>query len=396
MVKIRTLKCTYGEMFSMQALEDATFHAAIGKHSFPSISAFLNNIEQNLAGIYAELISGSYIMSDYHEFFIHDPKKRLIMALPFKDRIVHWAIYQILNPWFDRIYIDNSFACRVGKGSHIAIEKLYDVERNMFLHNKNPYALKLDVAKYFHRVDHEVLLHILDRYIKDIRIMELLEMIICNDGKHPFGVELTDDGKSTGNRIRGKGIPIGNLTSQLFANIYLNVLDQFCKHDLHVKNYFRYMDDLIIIEENKFKLKEILKRIKEFLFEELQLITNKKTKIFPLSQGVDFCGYRVMYDHIRIRGSSHRKMLKAIKHAMKCYLDGDYNKKQVKELFASYYGMLIHADTGRFRKILFGTTGKPLFKKEKYPEWAYDCPVVIPVLHSHNRNKSVEELLEGF
>ncbi|MGB9825791.1 MAG: reverse transcriptase domain-containing protein, partial [Desulfofundulus sp.] len=170
------------------------------------------------------------------------PKKRLIMALPFRDRVVQWAIYRVINPLLDRQFIYDSYACRVGKGTHKAADRLQYWLRYLDRRYPKVYVLKLDISKYFYRVDHAVLKGILRKKIADRDLLWLLDTIIDGDGQK-FGIPLGDHDFEF-DRLADIGMPIGNLTSQLFANLYLNEADQYAKHQLRLKYYIRYMDEV--------------------------------------------------------------------------------------------------------------------------------------------------------
>ena len=184
------------------------------------------------------------------------------MALSYPDRVVQWAYYQKLNPLFDRQFITHSYGCRVGKGTTKAREQLQTWLRKASRSSKKWYVLKLDIAKYFYRVDHEVLMKILSRHIKDKLILrDLYKLINCEDTAFGLPAGVQPELCKQEDWIYNRGMPIGNLTSQMFANIYLNELDQFCKHDLHIRYYIRYMDDIIILWPDKNELFQILAEI---------------------------------------------------------------------------------------------------------------------------------------
>ena len=230
----------FEQITDMETLKYAYQKALKGKRNRRDAIEFMMNSHKNLLEIQEELLNDTYIMSPYHKFYIADPKKRLIMSLPFKDRVVQWSIFAVINPIFEKRFISTSYACRVGGGTHAAIDKLQEYVQ---INGKEGYVLKMDISKYFYRVVHEKLYQIIANTIKDTRALKLLaDIIYCQE---PLGIAL-DDILLTGERESGLGLPIGNLTSQMFANIYLNELDQFAKHELKTKYYVRYMDDMVI------------------------------------------------------------------------------------------------------------------------------------------------------
>lgn len=307
---------------------------------------FTANLEENLIEIQNELIWRTYHVGRYHEFYVHDPKRRLIMALPFRDRVVQWAIYRQLNPILDLRYISTSYGCRVGGGVHRAILKLKEYLR---LQTGTAYVLKMDISKYFYRVNHDVLIEILGRITKDKGLLWLLHEIVCSE--HDFGIR-TDDYDFTGPRISGVGMPIGNLSSQMFANLYLNEADQFAKHVLKCKYYLRYMDDIVVVSDEREYLKMVWLEMERFLEGNLRLKLNCKTSIRSEKQGVYFCGYRIWRDHIRLRKKSALKMKHRLRYLRKAYRRGDPDVtiQTIRDSLMSYLGMLQHCDGYRLRE----------------------------------------------
>lgn len=243
---MQSIKNIYEKIYDFENLHKAWEEARKGKRYRDDVLIFNRNYEEQLINIQNHLIYETYEVGKYHTFYVYEPKKRLIMSLPFKDRIVQWAIYRQLFPLYEKTFIFDSYACRKGKGTHKAADRLQYWLRQTERKPERYYYLKMDISKYFYRVDHDILLKILARRIKDQRLLNLLEKIInCESmnfglppGKEPDEVAVSD-------RLSNKGMPIGNLTSQMFANIYLNEVDQYAKHELGLHYYIRYMDDKI-------------------------------------------------------------------------------------------------------------------------------------------------------
>ena len=260
----------------------------------PDVMAYTDKLEENLIELQNEFIWQTYTVGRYNIFYVYEPKKRMIMSLQFKDRVAQHAIYSQLNPYFEKQFIHDSYACRVGKGTHKAVNRLHNWLKQTDRKPQRFYYLKLDIAKYFYRIDHEVLMDILRKKIADKDLLHVLSVIInCEDTN--FGLPLgADIGDVAFDELLGEvGLPIGNLTSQMFANLYLNELDQFCKHKLHLRYYIRYMDDIIILHQDKKYLEKIKNKIADFLGKELRLQLNKKTCIRPTSMGIEFVGFRI-------------------------------------------------------------------------------------------------------
>lgn len=236
------------------------------------------------------LRGGIYVPSRFREFTVTDPKKRLVLALPYVDRIVHqWLIEEFIKPYYLPRFIKDSYACIPGRGSHAAVKCIQGYMRDMHMLQGKYYIVKMDISKYFYNIDRDVLFKILKRVITNPQLLDLLHTIIFSDEA----------------RV---GIPIGNYTSQYFANIYLNELDQYCKHNLGVKYYVRYMDDFILLAPNKCKARRWYRAIQRYAESYLHLKLNPKSCFYPSSHGLDFVGYKIMNNCLRLRQRSKRKL----------------------------------------------------------------------------------------
>ncbi len=336
----------YEKIYDFENLYEAYLEARKCKRYRPDVLEFTTNLEENLIQIQNELIWKTYEVGRYREFYVYEPKKRLIMALPFKDRVVQWAIYRVLFPLFNKGFYEHNYACRIGKGTHAAADKLQYWLRKVDRKPQKYYYLKMDISKYFYRVDHDIAMKILERKIKDKDTLWLLEKIIRNDHV-PFGLPLGADpgGCHKCDRLYDKGMPIGNLTSQLLANIYLNELDQFCKHSLRIKYYIKYMDDFIILHNDKKYLRKLKAEIEHFLNGKLELHLNNKTCIRPISTGVEFVGFRIWPTHRRLKKKTALKMKRRLKYLQKAYARGEATFEEVNSSVQSYLGMLKHCNS---------------------------------------------------
>lgn len=260
--------------------------AARGKRGRISIAKYSAELEANIYQTIEILKSGHYNFGPYRSFYVNEPKKRLIESACFPDRIVHQALFARLEPLFDTGFYDHSYACRTGRGSHLAMLTLQKWLRNQDL----KFYLKCDVRKYFQSIDREILLKLLAKKLGDNpMLINLLEKLIRNS-----------PGSS--------GIPIGNLTSQLFANIYLNELDLFVKRQLSVKRYIRYMDDFILLAKSKDEAVTLRRQIESFLDRKLKLeLSPQKVRIAPVTEGIPFVGYNIYPNKIKLRGSTLRR-----------------------------------------------------------------------------------------
>ena len=286
---------------SLQNLIVAGKAALRGKRSHLPGAAFLADFEKEVSALHDELWAGTYKHGEYNYFTIHEPKERLVAAAPFRDRVMHHAIVRVIEPIFERRFIEDSFACRRGKGTHAAMRRSAQFARQF------RYALKCDVRKYFPSIDHEVLMGLLGRVIADKRLWALIGHILDShaDGQRQVwipGGDLFDF------RMLKRGLPIGNLTSQFFANVYLNPLDHFIKHELRVKGYVRYMDDFLLFGDDRSELRDHGRMLKAKLAELRLEMHPDKYRLLRTRCGVDFAGYVVFANgRARVRSSSVRR-----------------------------------------------------------------------------------------
>jgi retron-type reverse transcriptase len=294
-------KQLFEQVCSFDNLYAAARKALCGKRTRPPGAAFFGDLEKELVGLHQELSGGIYQHGGYHYFLIHEPKERLVAAAPFRDRVVHHAIVRVIEPIFENRFIEDSFACRQCKGTHAAMRRALHFARG------HRYALKCDVSKYFPSIDHEVLMGLVGRVIGDRRLLELLGRILGThaDGEAP---EWPAGGGLFDYRLRRRGLPIGNLTSQFLANVYLNPVDHLVKHDLRVKGYVRYMDDFVLFGDDRAALRACGAKIREKLTELRLRMHPDKYRLVPTNEGVDFAGFVVFADgRIRVRSSSVRR-----------------------------------------------------------------------------------------
>ncbi len=327
----------YGNLFedvcSFHNLCSAARKAFRGKLNKPRVADFHLNFEFELVALQRELLSKTYRPEPYRSFTIHEPKQRRICAADFRDRVVHHAVCNVLEPLFERSFIHDSYACRKDKGTHRAIARLQS-----FCRDSN-FFLKMDVEKFFDSVDHAILKRMIERKIKDADLLALLFLII----DHPMP-----------DQIPGKGLPIGNLTSQWWANHYLNQLDHFVKDELGVKRYIRYMDDMVVLSTGKEELHRLRARIGMFLSQRLNLrLKESGTFLAPVSQGVPFLGFRVFPNLIRLKRANLVRFRRKFRENEKAYLSGEMDDERFARSAASLLGHVLHADTWRMRRDFF-------------------------------------------
>ena len=288
------------------------------KRSKQDVLEFQSHLMHNILSLHRDLVTEQYTHGPYHPFSINDPKPRNIHKATVRDRLLHHAIYRKLYPFFDRTFIADSYSCREGKGTHRALDTFRTYARKVSKnHTRTCWVLKCDIRKFFASIHHETLYCILRRSIPDKRILWLIERVVGS-----FHV------------VPGVGLPLGNLTSQLFVNIYMNEFDQWAKHTLKTKYYIRYADDFVLMSHDKAHLQTMLSRFDRFLHEQLKLTLHPdKVFIKTFASGVEFLGWVHFPEHRVLRTSTKRRMLRRIA------IDAD------EAVVESYQGLLTHGNT---------------------------------------------------
>ncbi|MCK4649721.1 group II intron reverse transcriptase domain-containing protein [Candidatus Pacearchaeota archaeon] len=325
---MKTHKNLFQEVCEYGNLNNAYLKARRGKNYVSEALNFDYNLENGLVDLQCELRNQTYETGKYRHFIIFEPKERKISALPFRDRVVHHAVCNVIEPMFEKKFIYDSYACRKGKGTHAGADKLQKFIRSA---NDNYYVLKCDVSKYFPSVNQEILKQLIREKIADKKLLWLSDNIINS---------------------AGRGIPIGNLTSQLFANIYLNKLDEYMKYELKIKYYIRYMDDFIILHESKQYLHEVKENVRVFFVSMKLTLHPKKANIFPITLGIDFLGYRIFNNHRLIRKSTVKRFLKIVKRKIEKYDYGVMSFDKLMESFNSWEAYMAHGDSYKLKNSL--------------------------------------------
>lgn len=348
-----TIRNVYYEITSFHTLMVADTHVSKGKRENTERLRFYDNREGNLEEISTLLRAGKVPKVEYHSFYVYVPKVRKVIFIDYWSKVVQRAIYDVLNPKICRTFIEHTYACVKGRGQLAAMEQLYTWMRETRTSGTEWYYYKFDVAKFFYRIDHEILMDICRKKIDDPRTVDLLGYYINNDAV-PFGMPLDANQLTITEEqmLYDLGIPIGGGLSHMLGNMYLDPLDQFCKRVLGIKRYIRYMDDIIILDNDKERLKEYGRRMTQFLEERLHLNFNNKTALRPVRVGCEFVGFVVYNDHVILRKSTTLRMKRTLRKTRQDYHDNLITFKEANATMQSYLAMLSHVDCKKFKEKL--------------------------------------------
>ncbi len=294
---MKTYRNLYPQITSFENLYWAYRAARKGKRGNLSVAQFERRQEEELFALQDALQEQTYTPGGYHSFYIHEPKRRLISAAPFRDRVVHHALCQVIEPIWERRFISDCYANRIGKGTHRAIDRAQELSR------RYPYVLQCDVRQFFPSIDHAILRRELGRLIGDPQVLWLCDAIL-DSGRGVLADEYDMTwypGDDLLAALRPRGLPIGNLTSQFWANVYLNDLDQFIKRELKCPAYLRYVDDFLLFSESKQQLWDWRSAVIERLGRLRLSLHEQQAQIYPCSTGVPFLGFRSYPDHRRVK-----------------------------------------------------------------------------------------------
>lgn len=348
-----TIRNVYYEITSFHTLMVADTHVSKGKRENTERLRFYDNREGNLEEISTLLRAGKVPKVEYHSFYVYVPKVRKVIFIDYWSKVVQRAIYDVLNPKICRTFIEHTYACVKGRGQLAAMEQLYTWMRETRTSGTEWYYYKFDVAKFFYRIDHEILMDICRKKIDDPRTVDLLGYYINNDAI-PFGMPLDANQLTITEEqmLYDLGIPIGGGLSHMLGNMYLDPLDQFCKRVLGIKRYIRYMDDIIILDNDKERLKEYGRRMTQFLEERLHLNFNNKTALRPVRVGCEFVGFVIYNDHVILRKSTTLRMKRTLRKTRQDYHDNLITFKEANATMQSYLAMLSHVDCKKFKEKL--------------------------------------------
>ncbi|MBN1340609.1 MAG: hypothetical protein JXA03_14870 [Bacteroidales bacterium] len=353
----------YSKIISWSNLLDAYHKASRGKRGKPDVAAFEHRLEINLNRIREELAEMRYRPGNYHSFYIHEPKKRLISAAPFHDRVVHHALCNIIEPLFESGFIYDSYANRQGKGTHRALDKCQQCAR------RYAYVLQCDIKQFFPAIDHRILMSVISGKISDMKVLWLIEQILAGgkgvlDNEYEMNYFPGDDLFAT---ERPRGLPIGNLTSQFWANVYMTPFDNFVKRELGCRAYIRYVDDFLLFHNDKAVLHHWKKRIIRCL-SKYRLVIHNGAHPRPVEEGIPFLGFRIFPQHRRLKrrkGIHYRRKLKRYLYAFR---KGLFSEDQVIESVRGWTNHAGHGNTTGLRKAMFRDISRIIHEKASGPD----------------------------
>jgi retron-type reverse transcriptase len=338
----KTFNNLYPQLCAVDNVLSAARAAMQGKLGGTSAARFHARWETHAVQLAQELAAGIWQPGNYTYFHIHEPKLRRVAAAPFRDRVVHHALVRVLEPIFEKRFIEDSYACRKGKGTHAGVRRCGKFARRF------PYVLKCDIRRYFPSIDHATLLQRIGRTIADRQVMALIRQILDTheDGRRmEWGEDLLDS------RVLRHGLPIGNLTSQFFANIHLDGLDHYVKQELGVKGYVRYVDDFLIFAESREQARAWGREVRNYLSAmRLEIHPDKYRLVRTDREGADFCGFVCFSNgRIKLRGSSVRRY--AARYKKLCQ-HGEL--EDIRASVRSWIGHVQHAHSWRLRAAVLG------------------------------------------
>ena len=353
---MKSYKHLYPDVYAFPQLVRAGRKARLGKRARPYVARFDFHLEEELLRLEAELRTSTYVPGPYREFVIIEPKVRLICAAPYRDRVVHHALIQVVEPRFDRTFISDTYACRLGKGAHRAVDSFTRFCR------RNRYVLKSDIEKYFPSIDHAILYDLLCRRIADPGVRWLIKTILEHSNPRNRGIRYLPQDTDLFTPVeRRRGLPIGNLTSQFFANVYLNGLDHFVKETLRCRDYIRYCDDFVILDNRVARLREVKREVEGYLASLRLAVHLKKCVVSRTERGTDFLGYRVFPSHRRVRAQNARRFTRKLRRLRARYRQGTLSLDQVCRSVRSWIAHASHADSWRLREDMFSES---VFRRE--------------------------------
>jgi retron-type reverse transcriptase len=339
----------YSQIVDFENILTASRKAQKGKRFRGNVLEFNYNLESKLSKLQQDLIDKIYQPGEYRTFYIKEPKTRMISAAPYRDRVVHHALCNIIMPLIEPTFIGDSYANRRGFGTHRALRRFVS-----FAHSHR-YVLQCDIEKYFPSIDHEILKTLLRRKLKCPDTLWLIDTLIDNSNEQLLVIEHFQGDKLLEPLQRRRGLPIGNLTSQFFANFYLNYFDHFIKEQLKVEKYLRYVDDFALFSNDREFLVDARYSIEEYLAGLRLKIHPVKSQLFETNSGANFLGFRILPDRIRVRTENLRRGKRRLKKMQDDYIQGKISLEKVSQSIQSWFAHLEHGDTWQLKQQIFTT-----------------------------------------
>lgn len=353
---MKSYKHLYPQIYSFENLYQAFRKARRGgKRKKESVAAFELDLEANLWQLHEELRTQTYHPGPYHNFYFQERKRRLISAAPFRDRVVHHALCNVIEPIFERRFIYDSYACRVGKGTHRALDRAQEFAR------RRRYVLQCDIKQFFASIDHQVLRSFLAHHIADEQVLWLIDLILASgadvlDSEYKMQWFPGDDLLAA---CRPRGLPIGNLTSQHWANVYLDRLDHLVKEELRCHCYLRYCDDSLLFHDEKAQLWDWREAIIEFSHTLRLRLHEERAVVFPTRTGITWLGFRVFPHYRLLRKDNARAFVRRLRRMEEEYVAGRMDAEQVKASIQSWIAHASHGDTYHLRQRIFSRVTLP-------------------------------------
>lgn len=348
------IRKVFMEITSFHSLMIAEKEVSKGKREQEEVLIFQRDLEDRLHGISELLRSGKIPKVYYKSFLVYVPKVRKVIYIDYQSKIIQRAIYDAINPKVSKMFITDTYSCIKGRGQVAAFDTLYGWIKATRVAEGEWYYYKFDVAKFFYRIDHEIMMDICRKKIDDPRTVELIEYYVCSTSK-PFGLPLDADHLTIteAEMLWDVGIPIGGGLSHMLGNMYMDPLDQYAKRELGIKRYIRYMDDIIIVDNDKERLLEYGRKLTKFLEEKLLLKFNSKTAMRPVRAGCEFVGILIYDDHAILRKTTSLRMKRRMREVSENYRDGKITFAEANATVQSYKAILDRVDCKNFREKLF-------------------------------------------
>ena len=340
-----SIRNVFNEICSYETIIRAEKNAAEHKHYDWEVLLFRRNYEENIYDIVHALRDGVVPPTTYRHFYVTEPKLRKVIYIDYTSKIIERAIYNVLNPLICKSLIEHTYSCIEGRGQLAAMQQLQRWLKYAIANGKKWYYYKCDIEKFFYRLDHDVLMSIVEKKIGDKRAVKLIEHYV-KEASIPFGLPLgiTSPMISQDEMLWDVGIPIGGGLSHMLANMYMDPLDQMCKRKLRIEKYTRYMDDTIALSDDKIQLHEWKDCTEEFLRDNLKLRLNNRTALRPVNQGIEYVGYRIWPNYVTLRKSTTLRMKKTLHLRAEEYRRRDKTLDEVWQTVASYKAMLKYCD----------------------------------------------------